>query len=714
MTAAEERSTELAISGMSCASCVSHVDRALRGVPGVQRAAVYLASERASVRHDASVPHTALIQAVQQAGYGAAIAPASLTEDSGARDALIARKRRLLVLAIALFVPTLVLGMAPIDFPGRAWVMFALTLPVWSIVGWEFHRGAIDGARRGRANMDTLVSLGSTAAFVYSIYAAIAGLPSYFETACAIVTLIYVGKYLETLARARSNQALRALLSLRPATARVRDADTRTRTVPVDDVRVGEMLLVAPGERIPVDGIVEEGSSSIDMSMLTGEPIPVQVEAGSSVRQGTLNGAGALVVRAQAVGTGTSLARIVELVRAAQNSTPPVQRLADRVAGVFVPGILLLAAATFAGWIVSGHHWTTALGTAIAVLIVACPCALGLATPMAVIAGVGAAARRGVLVRDAAALERLAGVNEVFFDKTGTLTFGKPHVHRVQCFNGAHADDILAAAASIEQHSVHPLASAIVQAAAQRGLTLAQAHLVTAVPGRGLTAEIGQAQYALGNAQFLAQRNIRAPEIDSGDFTRVYVAAEGLVLGAIDIADQVRPQSAALIARLRSQGIEPVLVSGDAIDPTRRLCELLGIRQWYAGALPEQKAQLVMQARQNGRHVAFVGDGINDAPALACADVGVAMGAGAQVALETAPVAILSNDPSALIAGIELSRATLRKIRQNLFWACAYNVLLIPLAVAGLLHPIFAAAAMGTSSLFVVGNSLLLGRRSQR
>lgn len=710
----DQQLTELSISGMSCASCVSHVDRALRSVPGVQGAAVHLASERASVRHDASVRQVALIAAVEQAGYGAAIARTPLDDDSQARDASIDRKRRLLTLAVALFVPTMVLGMAPVHFVAKDWVMFALALPVWLVVGGEFHRGAIAGLRRGTANMDTLVSLGATVAFAYSIYAAFAGLPSYFETASAIITLIFIGKYLETVARGRSNHSLRSLLNLRPPVARIRTEDAGTRTVPVDEVRVNDVLLVAPGERIPVDGVVEEGASSVDMSMLTGEPVPVEVGFGSTVAQGTLNGAGAIVVRAQAIGAGTSLARIVELVRRAQDSTPPVQRLADRVAGVFVPAILLIAAVTFAGWNLTGHQWTTALVTAIAVLIVACPCALGLATPMAVIAGVGAAARQGLLVRDAQALERLAAVNEVFFDKTGTLTFGKPSVRTVRRTDGGNADDMLAAAAAIEQSSVHPLASAILQAALQRGLTPPNADFVTAAPGLGLTGTIGRTNYVVGNAEFLQQQNVPIPQMDSTELTRVYVVADGFALGAIDIADEVRPQSTGLIARLRSDGIEPAVVSGDAIEPTRRVCEMLGISQWHARALPEQKAQFVMRARQNGRHVAFVGDGINDAPALAAADVGIAMGAGAEVALETAPVAIISNDPSALTAGIALSRATLRKIKQNLFWACAYNVLLIPLAAAGMVHPIFAAAAMGTSSLFVVGNSLLLSRRTER
>jgi len=712
-TQAADASTELAISGMTCASCAAHVGGALRKVPGVSDAAVNLASERATVTHDPGIDPKALIAAVESAGYGALpVRDASGDEDARQREAEIRRKRRLLVLSIVLFVPTLVLGMGPIDFAGKDWVMFALTLPVWLVVGAEFHRGALSALRHGTSNMDTLVSLGSTAAFGYSIYATLAMKPSYYETASAIVTLIFLGKYLETAARGRSNRAIRALLDLRPAIARVRETDGSVREVSVEEVRVGSQIVIAAGERIPVDAIVEEGESAIDASMLTGEPIPVAVAPGSAVKQGTLNGDGTLLVRAQAVGAGTTLAKIVEMVRRAQGSMPDVQRLADRAAGIFVPTILAIAAVTFLAWVFTHHAWPVALSVAIAVLVIACPCALGLATPTAIMVGVGTGAKRGLLFRDAQAIERLGTVTTVLFDKTGTLTLGKPEVLAIYPAAGAQEVSILGAAAALEQASTHPLAAAIVRAARDRGIAVPQASNVVAQRGGGLSGSIDGQTYRAGNAEYLAANGIATYELAPSDATRVYLAHEKELLGAIDLGDAPRPEAAEAIARLERVGIAVQLVSGDASAPTRSLAERLHIETWHSQVTPEEKADIVTRERERGEQVAFVGDGINDAPALASADVGIAMGGGTEIALETAQVAILSNDPRAVATGIELSRATLRTIKQNLFWAFAYNVILVPVAAAGIVHPIFAAGAMGVSSLFVVGNSLLLQRRS--
>jgi Cu+-exporting ATPase len=708
----EGLATELAVSGMTCASCVAHVGRALRKVPGVLDATVNLATERASITHEPSVGLEALVTAVERAGYGALVVhDAGMDEDARRRDAEIGRKRALLVLAITLFVPTLVLGMLPLSFAGKDWVMLALTLPVWLVVGAEFHRGALTALRHGTSNMDTLVSLGSSAAFGYSIYATAAGAPSYYETASAIVTLIFLGKYLEASARGRSNLALRALLDLRPAKARVREADGTVRDIPVDEVSAGAVLVVAAGERVPVDGIVEEGQSSIDASMLTGEPIPVSALPGSTVKQGTLNGDGTLIVRAQAVGAGTTLAKIVELVRRAQGTTPPVQRLADRVAGIFVPTILLIAALTFSAWLATAHPWPTALRVAIAVLVVACPCALGLATPTAIMVGVGAAARRGLLFRDAQALELLGSVDTVLFDKTGTLTIGKPQILAIHGANGAPEVKVLRAAAALEQASTHPLASAIVRAARENGIAVEHALGVVAVRGAGLQGTIDGRTYRAGNVQYMEANGIALDGLACGEATRVYIADERTLIGAIDLGDKARTEAAEAVELLRSDRIDVQLVSGDAVAPTQKLARELQISDWHAAVTPQRKAELVRDAHANGRRVAFVGDGINDAPALASADVGIAMGGGTEIALETAPVAIISNDPRAVAAGIDLSRSTLRKIKQNLFWAFAYNAILVPVAAAGIIHPIFAAAAMGASSLFVIGNSLLLGRR---
>ncbi|HEX8806862.1 MAG TPA: cation-translocating P-type ATPase, partial [Candidatus Aquilonibacter sp.] len=448
--------TELEIRGMTCASCAAHVTRALRGVPGVDDAAVNLATERATVLHAGAVDPAALIDAVEQAGYEAS---AELDEDrlAAERRADLLRRGRLLTLAVVLTVPALVIAMFAPEFPGKAWVLAALATPVWLVVGYPFHASALSALRSGGLTMDTLISLGSTAAIALSFYDATRGRETYFDTAAAIVTLIYAGKYLEARARAKSSAAMQALLELRPALAHRRNADGTMQELPVELVRVGDVLAVAPGERIPVDGVMLEGRSTIDRSMLTGESMPLDVQSGSMVEQGTLNGDGAIVMRATAVGAGTQLAHIIEVVRHAAGSTPPVQRLADRVAGVFVPTIIAIALVTFAAWIFIGHRSVgEAIVISVAVLVVACPCALGLATPTAIIAGVGLAARRGILFKDSDALERTASVTTVVFDKTGTLTRGTPVVV------ASSSPEALALAAAVERASTHPLARAVV------------------------------------------------------------------------------------------------------------------------------------------------------------------------------------------------------------------------------------------------------------
>ncbi len=709
-----EAQTELAVRGMTCASCVAHVSRALKKVPGVDEAFVNLATERATVTHDARVDDSALIAAIEGAGYGASVvADASSDEDARRRDAEIGRRRALLVLGVLLFIPTLILGMFVPQFTGKDWVMFALTLPVWLVVGWHFHRGALAAARHGTSNMDTLVSLGATAAFGYSVYATLVGAPTYYETASGIVTLIFIGKYLESAAKGKSNRAIRALLDLRPPMARLRQPDGVIVQVPVERLRIGDEVVVAAGDRIPVDGVVVTGQSAIDASMLTGEPIPVEVAPGDAVSQGTLNGDGTLVVRANAVGSGTTLAKIVETVRHAQGSTPRIQRLADQVAGVFVPAILTIALAAFLGWHFSGAPWVQALVIAVAVVVVACPCALGLATPMAVMVGVGIGARRGLLFKDADALERLGTIDTLVFDKTGTLTAGKPKVLDVRTLPGVASDEVVALAAAVERGSSHPLAAAIVRDAEARGLQLAAATDTLVERGRGIKARVDGTAVLVGNAAFLKDAGIAVEGLLSLDehASHVFVARGGALLGALELGDALRPDAAQTVRRLHEQHLTLHIVSGDAEGATEQIARLAGIEHWHAHAQPQDKATVVESLKREGKHVAFVGDGINDAPALAVADVGLAMGGGTDVALETAPIAIISNDPAAVADGVSLSRATTRTIRQNLLWAIAYNAVLVPLAVAGIVYPIFAAAAMGASSLFVVGNSLLLQRR---
>jgi Cu+-exporting ATPase len=623
----------------------------------------------------------------------------------------VGRRRAVLAFGLILFLPTLVLGMFAGDFAGKDWLMLALTVPVWAVVGFDFHRGALNALRQRTATMDTLVSLGSTAALAYSVYATLAMQPSYYETASAIVTLVFIGKVLESAAKGRSNRAIRALLDLRPVLARRVEPDGTLREVPADAVRIGDTVLVSAGDRVPVDGIVTEGESSIDVAALTGEAIPVVASPGMTIRTGSVNGDGTLFVRATAVGAGTTLARIVELVRKAQGTTPAVQRLADRVAAVFVPTILGVAVLTFIGWLITGHPWVAALAAAVAVLVVACPCALGLATPTAVMVGVGAGAAKGILFRDADALERLGRVDAVLFDKTGTLTRGRPEVVDIVPAANISASEVLAIAAAVERGSSHPLAGAVARAAERANAPSLTSSDTAAVRGQGIRATVAGTAAHVGTPEYLQSQGIAVDARGDATQTTVAVAHGGGYLGTLLFADEARAESSEAVASLHELGVATRIVSGDADGPTRRLAGALAILDYDARVSPEGKADVVRGLQRAGIRVAFVGDGVNDAPALASADVGLAMGGGTDVAMETAQGAILSNDPRAVAAAIRLSRATIATIQQNLFWAFAYNAVLVPLAAFGVVRPIFAAAAMGLSSLFVVGNSLRLRRR---
>ena len=704
--------TELAIDGMTCASCAARVTSALRRVEGVRSAHVNLATELAVVEHLPDVELADLTRAVTEAGYQARAAAAdpAAEEDADAREreAALRRRRRLLILGIALAAPTMVLGMAVGPFDGKDWLMLALTLPVWAIVGWEFHRSALAGLRHLSANMDTLVSLGSTAALAYSVAATALMLPSYYETASAIIVLISIGKYLEIVMRAKSNTAIRGMLHLRPQRAEVIDAAGTTRAVSVDALHVGDIAIVRAGERIPVDGIVVAGDSAVDASMVTGESMPSMVGPGSTVIGGTLNGDGLLQVRATVVGSGTMLSRIVKAVRDAQGSQAPAQRLADRVAGIFVPAILIVALATFAGWAFAHHPLTQALMVAVAVVVVACPCAMGLATPTAVMAGVGVAARQGILFKNAEAMEAAGAATDVIFDKTGTLTLGHPAVTAIAPAPGHSERDLLAIAAAAEASSTHPIAQAIVALARDRGVTAPAATDAKTARGRGASAMVEGARALAGSAEFLKEAGVDVSPIDGR--ASVHVALGGDVIGSISIADPIRPESARAVGDLRALGVAVALVSGDAAGPVNSVADALEIADRRDRMLPEDKRDFVRSLGRQGRRTIFVGDGINDAPALAEAAVGIAMGGGTDIAIESADAAIVSDDPRGVSRAIAISRKTMRTIRQNLVWAFFYNIILVPLAAFGFVHPILAAGAMGASSLFVVGNSLLLAR----
>ncbi|HLZ68872.1 MAG TPA: heavy metal translocating P-type ATPase [Dehalococcoidia bacterium] len=726
---AARATAELAIEGMTCASCVRRVERALGKVAGVQSAAVNLATERASVTLDQDAPpETAnLIAAVEKAGYGARpiVSPLpGMGEGLGVRaeDEKDRRQRRdlrlryaKLSLGLALSIPVAVIAMFAMDLRYRDYILLALTTPVWLFVGWEFHRGALRAARHGTANMDTLVSVGSTVAFFYSVWATFAGQDPFYDTAALIITLIYLGKLLEAIARGRAGSAIRELMRLGAKSAhRVRQGVEQD--VPVEAVVPGDELLVRPGEKIPVDGVVLDGRSAVDESMLTGESLPVSKSPGDALIGATINTHGLLRMRAERVGRETQLAQIVRLVEQAQLEKAPVQRLADRVAGVFVPAILLIAALTFGGWLLAGFSGTAAMVAAVAVLVIACPCALGLATPAAIMVGSGRGAEHGILLRGGESLERVRDVTTVVLDKTGTVTRGEPAVTDLVPIGGATEAELLLAAAAVERGSEHPLAAAIVRAAAERGLALPAVHDFESTPGGGVRA----ATVFVGSARWLAERGIEIAHaqttldlLEAGAKTAVLVADKGRLLGAIGIADPLKPDSVAAVRRLRESGLDVVMLSGDNRRTAEAIARQVGIERVVAEVRPDEKAVEIRRLQGEGRVVAMVGDGVNDAPALAAADAGIAMGTGADAAMAAADITLVKGSLRGVAEAIELSRATMRVIKQNLFWAFAYNLVLVPLAIFGKINPIFAAVAMALSSVTVLSNSLRLrGTRS--
>ena len=713
--------TTLALEGMTCASCAARIERKLNKLDGVA-ASVNFATETASVRFDsAQVSLADLVGTVEAAGYHAS--PAARTRDSEAEDR---NQRRRLVAAIALTAPLLVIAMAsPLQFAGWQWVAFVLATPVVFWCGASFHRAAVLNARHLAATMDTLVSIGTVAAWVWSSVVLFASLDagSYFEVAAVITTLILLGRFFEARARRRSGAAIRALLELGAKEARVlRDGEEVL--VPVESLQVDDLFVVRPGEKIATDGVVEEGLSAIDQSLLTGEPVPVEVGPGSQVAGATINSSGRLIVRATRVGADTALAQIARLVTEAQAGKADVQRLADRVSAVFVPLVLLVAAATLAGWLLAGGGAAAAFTAAVAVLIIACPCAMGLATPTALMVGTGRGAQLGILIKGPEVLEQTRRVTTIVLDKTGTITEGRMRVVLVLALEGDE-DGILRFAAAAEAGSEHPLAQAIVAAAQQKFGPLPPLSDFRNHAGLGVEATVEGHAVVVGRMRFLAeqrierrgtdQRWVEAREADG--HTVIAVAWDGRLRGMIGLADTVKPSSAEAIVALRALGLRPLLLTGDNARVATRVGAEVGIpaEDVRAEVLPAQKAEQVRELQRAGQVVAMVGDGVNDAPALATADLGLAIGTGTDVAIEASDLTLVSGDLRAAADAIRLARRTLATIKGNLFWAFAYNVAAIPLAVAGVLSPMIAAAAMAFSSVFVVTNSLRLRRfRSAR
>ena len=741
-----ESSVTLGIEGMTCASCVSRVEKALLRVPGVVRAEVNLATESATVTlATRQIDEAALVAAVERAGYVAR----PRHPESGA-DAVHTTRRSYewwpVAVAAALSAP-LVLPMIGLLFgqhwmlPG--WIQLALATPVQFWLGARFYRAGWKALRAGSGNMDLLVALGTSAGYGLSLVQLLRhgnqSMQLYFEASAVVITLVLLGKWMETRAKRQTTEAIRALNALRPETARVRRDGVDTE-LPVAQVHVGDLVVVRPGERLPVDGQVVEGSSDVDESLITGESLPVAKHDGDKVTGGAVNGEGLLVVQTTAVGAESTLSRIVRLVESAQGKKAPIQRLVDRVSAVFVPVVIVIALVTVLGWGLSTGNWEAAILNAVAVLVIACPCALGLATPTAIMVGTGAAAKLGILIKDAEALEVAHGVTVVAFDKTGTLTVGKPELMAAVPTASTDRAALLSASAAVQAGSEHPLASAVMNTAKGEGLVIAPATAVRAVAGRGVAAVVEGRELRLGSTRFMQElgvdvsalagaaadwqtrgctvswlAEVRAdPPADGSPGLSAQAPAQApavpRLLGLLAFGDAPKSSAAAAITALQKMGIRSALITGDNAGSARGVATALGITDVHADVLPEDKAAIVSQMKADGERVAMVGDGINDAPALAIADVGIAMSTGTDVAMHAAGITLMRGNPALVADAIDISRRTYAKIRQNLFWAFIYNVVGIPLAAFGLLSPVIAGAAMAFSSVSVVSNALLLRR----
>lgn len=708
---------KMGITGMTCASCSGRVETALQAADGVSDATVNLAIEQATVRFDPAITTAAtLIKVVEDAGYGA-----ETKDEKPEEGAALKRERLTLIISAVLTAPLLaqmvsmVLGLS---FHLLPWIELALATPVQFLIGSRYYIGAWHALKARAGNMDMLVAIGTSAAYFYSLWLVLSlggaakGL-LYFEASSVVITLILAGKYMESRAKRSASSALRQLMGLRPTSALI-ISDKGEKPTPIEDVKIGDVALLRPGGRVPVDGVIIEGESELDEALITGESMPVLRCVGDAVIAGAINGGGVLKIKTTRVGQDTTLAKVAGMVESAQVGKAPIQKLVDRISAIFVPLIVLIALLTFGAWLATGASFETAIVAMISVLVIACPCALGLATPTALVAGTGAGAKAGILIRDIETLERAKSIDVVVFDKTGTLTEGKPTVAEIRPFEGTEAS-LLALGAAVQSGSEHPLGKAIVVAAKARGIAPLEASNAKATAGEGIevtvagkTIRMGRGRFAVANMD--PSQTAIALKMREGGRTVVWLSEAGKTIGLVAYTDPVRPEAKRAVAQLHKRGVKAYLMTGDNAETAAKVAAELSIDKVVADMRPEDKAREVKALQAAGKRVAMVGDGVNDAPALAEATLGIAMGGGADVAIETAGFVLMRNDPRLVAAALDVSAKTAQKIRQNLFWAFAYNVVGIPIAALGYLNPAVAGAAMAFSSVFVVSNSLLLKR----
>lgn len=718
--------TELALKGMTCAACAARLEKVLNSQEGIMKAVVNFAIESAAVEYNpAQVSIDDIIKAVQRAGYDAEEKTQGEKGQSEREDDQEAKKLKNLFIISALLSFPLVAAMifhmlgSPIEFLHRPWVQLILASPVQFIVGYRFYKGAYHALKGGGANMDVLVSVGTSAAYVYSVYNGFfAGNVTdlYFEASAVVITLIMLGKYLEVVAKGKTSESIKKLMGLRAKTAKV-IRDNEEMDIPIEDVVIGDIVIVRPGEKVPVDGEVIEGRSAVDESMLTGESIPVEKNPGDTVVGATINKTGSFKLRAVKVGKDTVLSQIIRMVEEAQGSKAPIQRLADKIAGVFVPVVMAIALITVFAWWFIGKNINAGIINAVAVLVIACPCALGLATPTSVMVGTGRGAENGVLIKGGEFLQRAHEIDTLILDKTGTITKGEPELTDIISTGGLTEEEVLKYAATAERGSEHPLGEAILKGARERELELTETSDFEAIPGHGVVAEIDGKRIFLGNRRLMKSKGIDLNKVEK-DLSRLenegktamLMAMEGSLAGILAVADTLKENSRKAVQELKNMGIDIYMITGDNKTTAEAIAKQVGIEKVLAEVLPEHKAEEVARLIKAGRVTGMVGDGINDAPALAVADVGFAIGTGTDVAMETADITLMGGDLMGITLAIRLSRATMRNIKQNLFWAFAYNSLGIPFAALGFLSPVIGGGAMAFSSVSVVSNALRLRR----